>query len=75
MPSYDRQPCAKHPDRLSIRADVAACAVCWRSLCKKAQGLPGQERVSLTALDLEEAVISRAIRPSAAAAIATRRRP
>lgn len=70
----DRQPCARHPDRVSVRRDVAACAVCWRTMQKEQRGMPGQERVALTRLDVEEAVIARAIRPATGALIAVRRR-
>ena len=70
----DRQPCARHPDRASVRRDVAACAVCWRTMQKEERGMAGQGRVSLTKLDIEEAVIARAIRPATGAAMATRRR-
>ena len=62
-----RAACARHPDRLSVRDDVDACAICWRSLQKQARGLTDQTPVgALSADDITAAVISRAIRPAAA---------
>lgn len=74
MTPADRQPCARHPERMSVRADVRACAQCWRSLQKGARGLTGQARVgALTADDLQEAVIARAIRPGTAVELRRKR--